>query len=766
MKDRNAWVLGVGWEHVFGIFQVLLFSLFTQSGFAAGSKGTDFWFAFPRGSALVSSTDQATVSFIITGTPGATGNISSSTQSPTTSNFQLNTSGYYQWTGGISGTPDPYQTTGNDVIGMRSFHVTASSSVSIQPSFQVLTGSNPPIASWQAISTEALGKEYFVLAYGNSSTASNSEGTEFVVVGTVNGTLVTITPSVAVGSRTTGVPYQITLNQGETYRAWSGASNADFTGTFISANQQVAVIAGHTCALIPTSTSICSTVLEQIFPRTGGSKKFILSPLAGLPPGTNGDRIRFIANYNDTVVNVNNTSVRLNSGEWYETSLKTFSVNPDPILISSNFPIMVAQYMKDQGDYTVASRFEPSMLMVPGFDHYLTNTTFNLPINGFSNYVNLVAPTSQISSMTLDGIPISPTSFTPVGSSGYSRAILQINPGNASGNHTILGPLPFGAMIYGQSSVQNAFAGFGSIAGFNMPYIVPEIPTLSISNSPQTYTGSPIAATVSCLGGGTVSNVLYGSSSTAPTNAGTYAVTANCAASTNYSAVTGASAGNFVISSATPTLSVTNSPQTYTGSAIPAVVSCLGGGSVSNVKYNNSSTVPSAVASYAITADCAASANYSAVTGASAGNFVIAAAPTPPTPFVPSPTMQTTVSVGGSVNLSISGGNGNPLVTYTAVALPQAQAAARSAAPRTGGLVCTIVGSVLTPTGGTGVCQVTAAQGAYGNYQAQTTTFNITVTAVPPPPQPVPSLSEWAQIMMMFLMILTVGWYGRRLKQR
>ena len=35
-----------------------------------------------------------------------------------------------------------------------------------------------------------------------------------------------------------------------------------------------------------------------------------------------------------------------------------------------------------------------------------------------------------------------------------------------------------------------------------------------------------------------------------------------------------------------------------------------------------------------------------------------------------------------------------------------------------------------------------------------------------PSPQPIPTLSEWAKIMMMFLMILTVGWYGRRLKQR
>ena len=214
-----------------------------------------------------------------------------------------------------------------------------------------------------------------------------------------------------------------------------------------------------------------------------------------------------------------------------------------------------------------------------------------------------------------------------------------------------------------------------------------------------------------------------------------------------------------------PTLSLTNSPQTYTGSPIAATVSCQGGGSVSNVLYGGSGIVPSNAGNYAVTANCAESANYSAVTGASAGNFVITAAPTPPTPFVPSPTMQTTVSVGGSVNLSTNGGNGNPVVTYTAVALPQTQAAARSAVPRTAGLVCTIVGTVLTPTGGTGVCQVTAAQGAYGNYQAQTSTFNITVTAAPSP-APIPTLSEWAQIMMMLMIIATVGFYGWRMNQR
>ena len=33
----------------------------------------------------------------------------------------------------------------------------------------------------------------------------------------------------------------------------------------------------------------------------------------------------------------------------------------------------------------------------------------------------------------------------------------------------------------------------------------------------------------------------------------------------------------------------------------------------------------------------------------------------------------------------------------------------------------------------------------------------------PPPPNPIPTLSEWAQILMMLMMIGTVGWYSRKM---
>ena len=85
-----------------------------------------------------------------------------------------------------------------------------------------------------------------------------------------------------------------------------------------------------------------------------------------------------------------------------------------------------------------------------------------------------------------------------------------------------------------------------------------------MTNSPVTYNGSAQSATVSGSVAGTVSNVLYSGSSAAPTAAGTYAITANFTPTdtTDYNSLTGASAGNFVINKATPTLSVTNSPVT------------------------------------------------------------------------------------------------------------------------------------------------------------------------------------------------------------
>jgi hypothetical protein len=79
-----------------------------------------------------------------------------------------------------------------------------------------------------------------------------------------------------------------------------------------------------------------------------------------------------------------------------------------------------------------------------------------------------------------------------------------------------------------------------------------------LSNSPTTYTGLPQAAAVGGSVSGAVTNVKYNGSTTIPTNAAAYAVMADFAPTdaTNYNALSGAAAGNFVINKATPTINV------------------------------------------------------------------------------------------------------------------------------------------------------------------------------------------------------------------
>jgi hypothetical protein len=79
--------------------------------------------------------------------------------------------------------------------------------------------------------------------------------------------------------------------------------------------------------------------------------------------------------------------------------------------------------------------------------------------------------------------------------------------------------------------------------------IIKAAPTLSVTNSPVLYSGSPQAAVVTASVDGTVTNIQYNGLPTPPTDLGTYVVTADFTPTDaeHYNALTGAGAGNFII---------------------------------------------------------------------------------------------------------------------------------------------------------------------------------------------------------------------------
>jgi hypothetical protein len=181
-------------------------------------------------------------------------------------------------------------------------------------------------------------------------------------------------------------------------------------------------------------------------------------------------------------------------------------------------------------------------------------------------------------------------------------------------------------------------------------------PTLSVTNSPVTYTGAGQAATVTSSVPGTVSNILTGGAAT-QINVGTYTVTANFIPTdiANYNNLTTASAGNFIITKATPTLSVTNSPVTYTGAGQAATVTSSVPGTVSNILTGGAATQIN-VGTYNVTANFIPTdiANYNNLTTASAGNFIITKA-TPTLSVTNSPVTYTGAGQSASVSGSVPG---------------------------------------------------------------------------------------------------------------
>ena len=125
------------------------------------------------------------------------------------------------------------------------------------------------------------------------------------------------------------------------------------------------------------------------------------------------------------------------------------------------------------------------------------------------------------------------------------------------------------------------------------------------------------------------------------------------------------------------------------------------------------------------------------------------------------PTITSTLAGNQQITLAFTSGTGGPADSYTATCTSNNGGA-------TG--IVTAASSPIIVTGLTNgknyTCQLTATN-TTGTSTASTASGPV-IPAIPPTPspEPIPTLSEWAKISMMFLMIVTVGWYGRRLKQR
>jgi hypothetical protein len=325
--------------------------------------------------------------------------------------------------------PNSVMTTGNGVQDL-GVHVTAGAPVSAYGLEDYVFSSD----GFTALPANAIGTDYYTLGF-DSSASPGFLPSDFDVVGTVNGTKVTIKTEVTSPLGPAGT-YTEDLNAGGVYEL-IGDSGADLTGTQITSTAPVAVLAGAQCANIPSGAySYCNYIAEEMPPTNEWGKDFVTEPLA---TRTRGDTFRVLADTNGTVVSINGATVAtINAGAFYQTQLTA------PSVIDTSKPALVAQY-SDSSTYDGANA-DPSETLIPPYEQFLNSyTVATAPDTRFTNFLNVVAPTSEVGSVTLNGAAISASHFAKIGTTGFSGAQLPV----ATGTYSLSGPQSFGLTVYG-----------------------------------------------------------------------------------------------------------------------------------------------------------------------------------------------------------------------------------------------------------------------------------------------------------------------------
>jgi len=405
------------------LFVSLIIVGFTSRIYAAAdSKGTDFWLSFPG-----NYSTGATLTLFVTGDVATTGTVS-------IAGLSFNAT-FSVTPGAVTSIaiPDAAQLFNSSTVENKGIHVTSAQEVTVYGLNRILATTD----AFLALPTDVLGTEYINLGYLNSD-LTDIMGTQFSIVGTVNGTQVTITPTVAADTHPAGVPYTITLNQGQTYLLRSTSPYpADLSGTIITSTAPISVFGSNKCANVPHNHVYCDYLVEQLPPTSAWGKQFVSVPLK---TRLNGDTFRFLASTNNTQVRVNGTLVAtLNRGQYFERIIAGSSQ------IVSTQPILVAQYSNGTSFDNVVS--DPFMMLIPPYEQFLGSYTVTTPATGFAgNYINVVAPAAAVGTVTLDGVVVPAASFSAIGSSGFSGAQLTVS----LGTHRLSGgTYPIGAFVYG-----------------------------------------------------------------------------------------------------------------------------------------------------------------------------------------------------------------------------------------------------------------------------------------------------------------------------
>ncbi|MEJ7625671.1 MAG: gliding motility-associated C-terminal domain-containing protein [Ferruginibacter sp.] len=297
----------------------------------------------------------------------------------------------------------------------------------------------------------------------------------FSVISDRDSTLIEVTPSVTTRrGKPAGVPFTVLLMRGEVYNIMGTidgtGAGSDLSGSRIrsvaNANGNcypIAVFSGS------SRTAICNTtngdnLIQQVFPSQAWGKKYLTFSTANSTSNTlyNSNIFRVLVKDPATVVRRNGTILTglVTPGNYYEFNTTSGNGTNGAVYVESDKPVMVAQYMVSTGAFscpgvTATGNGDPEMIYISPIEQGIKKAVFyNTNESAItSNYVNIVLPTTGLTSLRIDGGSVFTDVFPHPFLTGYTS--VRHNLGGAAGQHIVTSDSAFTAITYGLGSVES-----------------------------------------------------------------------------------------------------------------------------------------------------------------------------------------------------------------------------------------------------------------------------------------------------------------------
>lgn len=358
--------------------------------------------------------------------------------------------------------------------------------------------------------TNTLGKDYYSINFDNVSNTTDANCWFYVVATDTGTTTVEITPSANTLTHPAGVPFTVTMTQGQVYNMMGELTsfNNPFTGVDLTGSKirsistgtsnckRIAVFSGSGRISITCNgnSSSSDNYMVQAFPKSAWGKKYLTAHTGTTTPlSLINNYFRICVSDPATVVTVDGApvTVPLINNFYYQ-----IAATSNPLKIEADQPICVAQYITSQGACSNGNLGDPEVIYLSPVEQNISKVIWNATpnFNIQQHYYNVVIPNTgtAISSFKLDGVAVSPALFTVhPQDANFSYLISTVT----AGQHRIESDSGFNAIAYGFGSAES----YGYNAGTNIRDLynfLSPINPLSIVPDPVACTGSPFFLSV------------------------------------------------------------------------------------------------------------------------------------------------------------------------------------------------------------------------------------------------------------------------------